>query len=86
MYRISSDWKVGEVACHNAGILKPGNGFAGIRHLGTVETPRRMSHLRIVFDIPRVRSVPNTPPHMVQHRKVTQLQLLCCIIGCFRLE
>ena len=36
MYRISSDWKVEEVTCHNAGILKPGNGLAGIRHLATI--------------------------------------------------
>ena len=41
MYRISSDWKVEEVTCHNVGILKPGNGLAGIRHLVTMEAPRR---------------------------------------------
>ena len=41
MYRISSDWKVGEITCHIAGILKPGNGLAGIRHFGMIETPRR---------------------------------------------
>ena len=38
MYRISSDWKVGEITCHIAGILKPGSGLAGIRHFGTLET------------------------------------------------
>ena len=37
----SSDWKVEEVTCHNAGILKPFNGLTGIRHLGTMGTPRR---------------------------------------------
>ena len=41
VYRISSDRKVEEVLCHNAGILKPFNGLTGIRRPGTMGTPRR---------------------------------------------
>ena len=63
IYRTSSDWKVGEITCHIAGILKPGNVLAGIRHFVMLETPRR-THVH--FQHGKFSNLPDIPPPVLQ--------------------